>query len=171
MARAAFKTNCVSMEDQRSFRFTRQSLYGVLFVVMFLVAGVLGFLQQRTVIEPYRVGATVLDVEITQTARDRERGLSGRDTVGRADGMLFVFPEAGRHGIWMKEMRFDIDIIWVAEGKIVDIAPRVPYARDAQELPVYYPRLDADWVVEVPAGTAEREGWKIGGPVVALDGK
>ena len=157
------------MEDRRSFRFTRESIYGVLFIVMFLVAGVLGFLQQRTVIEPYRIGATALDVEITQTARDRERGLSGRDAIGEADGMLFVFPEAGRHGIWMKDMRFDIDIVWVADRKIIDIAPRVPYVQTTQELPIYYPRLPADWVIEVPAGTAEREGWKIGDMVVALD--
>lgn len=136
---------------------------------MFVAAGVLWFLQQRTVIAPYRVGTSTLNVEITQTARDRERGLSGRDTIGRADGVLFVFPERDRHGIWMKDMRFDIDIMWVAEGKIVDIAPRVPYAQTTQELPVYYPRLEADWVIEIPAGTAEREGWKIGDLVVALD--
>lgn len=138
---------------------------------MFVAAGVLWFLQQRTVIESYRVGTSTLNFEITQTARDRERGLSGRDAMGKADGMLFVFPEAGRHGIWMKDMRFDIDIVWVAEGKIVDIAPRVPYVKTTPELPIYYPRLDATFVIEVSAGTAEREGWKIGDPVVALDEK
>lgn len=137
---------------------------------MFSAAGVLWFLQQRTVIEPYRVGTSTLNFEITQTARDRERGLSGRDAIGEADGMLFVFPEAGRHGIWMKDMRFDIDIVWVADGKIVDIAPRVPYVQTTQELPVFYPRLDARFVIEVPSGAAELEGWKIGDLVVALDG-
>ncbi len=133
---------------------------------MLAAAGVLWVLQQRTVIEPYRIGATVLDMEVTQTARDRVRGLSGRDAIGKADGMLFVFPESGRHGIWMKDMRFAIDIVWVAEGRIVDMAPRVSYVQTTQELPIYYPRLPADWVIEVPAGTAEREGWKIGDSVV-----
>lgn len=134
---------------------------------MFVAAGVLWLLQQRTVIEPYRVGNEVLRLEVTQTAADRQRGLGGRDAIGEADGMLFVFPEVDRHGIWMKDMRFAIDIIWVAQGKIVDIAPRVPYVQTTQELPIYYPRLDAEWVIEVPAGTAEREEWKIGDPVVA----
>ncbi len=155
------------MEGRSSFSLNRASLYTFLFIGMFVAAGVLWFLQQRTVIESYRIGASVVKLEITQTAKDRERGLSGRDMIGGAGGMLFVFPETGRHGIWMKDMRFSIDIIWVADEKIVDIAPRVPYVQTAQELPIYYPRLDAQFVIEVPAGTAEREGWKIGDPVVA----
>lgn len=158
------------MDGNSPFRLNRQSLYGIGFVVILLAAGVLWLLQQRTVIAPYRVGTSTLNLEITQTARDRERGLSGRDAIGKADGMLFVFPETDRHGIWMKDMRFAIDIIWVADGKIVDIAPRMPYVQMTQELPVYYPRLDAEWVIEVPAGTAELDEWGIGDVVAALDG-
>lgn len=159
------------MEDKPSFRVNWASRYAVLFIGMFAAAGVLWLLQQRTVVVPYRVGNEVLQLEVTQTAKGRVRGLSGRDSIGKAEGMFFVFPERDRHGIWMKDMRFAIDILWVADGKIVDIAPRVqPPAVDApdEDLPIYYPRLEADWVIEVPAGVAEIGGWKIEDSVVAL---
>lgn len=150
--------------------FHKRATIGVaLLLCMAVVAGVLWLLQQRTVIRPYVIAGDAVRLEITQSAKQRERGLSGRASIGKADGLLFVFPEAGRHGIWMKEMKFDIDIIWVSEGKIVDIAPQVPYVQTTQELPVYYPRAAANWVIEFPAGTAERKGWKIGDEVTPLD--
>ena len=40
--------------------------------------------------------------------------------------MLFVFDANDYHGIWMKDMRFPIDIIWIAEDKtIVEITRNV----------------------------------------------
>ena len=149
-----------------SFSLNRQTVGVVILLIVAVMAGVLGLLQQRTVIRPFVIGNDPVRFEVTQTAKARERGLSGRPSIGKADGLLFIFPEAERHGIWMKEMRFDIDIIWVSEGKIVDIAPSVPYVQTTQELPIYYPRALANWVIEFPAGTAEGHGWKIGDEVV-----
>ena len=153
----------------------RQTVSGFIFLFILLIAAVLWIMQQRTVIKNYVIGNTRIRLEVTQTAEDRTRGLGGRDTVGKADGLLFVFPETDRHGIWMKDMRFDIDIVWVGDGKIVDIAPNVPYVvkesfparQTTQELPIYYPRLDANMVIEFPAGFVAAHGWKIGDTVAA----
>lgn len=153
-----------------SFSLNRQSVGVAILLIIAVAAGVLWLLQQRTVIRPYMIADDRVQLEITQTTKQRERGLSGRTSLGDADGLLFIFPEVDRHGIWMKEMLFPIDIIWVADQKIVDIAPRVPLpppGTPESELTVYYPRAAANWVIEVPAGTAERRGWKIGDLVVA----
>lgn len=69
---------------------------------------------------------TPLRVTVLERQGERERGLSGRESLAPTEGMLFVFPESGYHAFWMKDMQFPIDIIWVAaDGTIVDIAPVV----------------------------------------------
>ena len=46
-----------------------------------------------------------------------------RDQKIRTEGMLFVFSEPRVLNFWMKDMRFDLDIIWLDENlKIVHIA-------------------------------------------------
>lgn len=71
------------------------------------------------------IGNVSLRVEIADTSAERMHGLSGRDRIG-ADGLLFVFPDNSSHGIWMKDMLFPIDILWLdAEGTIVHIEHNV----------------------------------------------
>ena len=64
----------------------------------------------------------------------------------------------------MRGMRFPIDIVWLSDGVVVDIAPSVPIEPGVPEadLRVYYPRLKANTVIELPAGWAEGHGLKIG---------
>jgi len=93
--------------------------------------------------------------------------LGGRESLDELSGMLFVFPISDRQGIWMKDMQFPIDIIWINEGKIVDIAPNIkPTLIDP--LPIYLPRVDARLVLEVNAGLSQKSGWKIGDSVRLL---
>ena len=74
--------------------------------------------------------------------------------------MLFAFGSSDRHGIWMKDMRFPIDIFWLDEyGQIVFIK------KDAQpdSYPeVFLPNSPAKFVLEVTAGFAEENSLKIG---------
>ncbi len=74
-----------------------------------------------------------LSVEVVETPELRTLGLSGRKEIG-AKGMLFVFDEPDYHGIWMKDMLFAIDIVWIDESlTIVGIEKRVR--------PDTYPRI------------------------------
>jgi len=97
-----------------------------------------------------------ISLEISDTAETRERGLSGRDSLAVDNGMLFVFPEAGNYGFWMKGMRFPIDIVWIAYDTVVgweaDVDPQIGVP-DAS-LAVYYPPSPADRVLELPGGRA-----------------
>lgn len=98
-----------------------------------------------------RIEGLKLNVLIADTDEARKQGLSGRSSFGSADGMLFVFPNSDRHGIWMKDMQFAIDIIWIDEQEtIVSIAENVApntYPR------TFRPSSPAKFVLEVPAGT------------------
>ena len=97
----------------------------------------------------------IVDAEVVSRASDRKEGLSDRESLLLNQGMLFVFENEGSYGIWMKDMKFAIDIIWIDEDKkIVDIvinaAPQ-PGKKD-KELTIYKPRSDAMYVLEVNAG-------------------
>jgi hypothetical protein len=110
------------------------------------------------------VGLHVIDAEIADTPERRAHGLSGRPMLPEGKGMLFPYAEPGLHGFWMPDMHFDIDIVWIRAGRIVHVEADVPHQASAP-LPVYRPPEPADLVLEVPAGTARRLGWRRGDPV------
>jgi uncharacterized membrane protein (UPF0127 family) len=102
-----------------------------------------------------------IGVEIADTWEEQRRGLGGRDALGWDEGMYFLYREPAFLAFWMKGMRFDIDIVWIRDGRIVDVTERAPH--DVPEpLPFYRPAEMADAVLEVPAGAARARGWRIG---------
>ncbi len=105
-----------------------------------------------------------LNVLVADTPLLRFRGLGGRASLGKYDGMLFLFPESGRHGIVMRDMEFSIDVVWFFNGEVVDIAQNLALQPGVPEdhLRGYFPRIDADTVLELPAGWAKVHDVKIG---------
>lgn len=104
-----------------------------------------------------------LTVQVARTPEQWYRGLGGRETMG-TDGMLFFFSRADEHAMVMRDMQFPIDIVWLAKGVVVDIAPSVsiqPGVPEA-ELFVYQPRVPATMVLELPAGWTEDHNLVIG---------
>lgn len=110
------------------------------------------------------VGVHRIDAEIADTPERQRRGLSGRPSLAPGEGMLFTYAEPAPRGFWMPDMHFDIDIVWIRDGRVVHIESRVPHAVSGA-LPTYRPEAPADRVLEVAAGTAERLGWRVGDPV------
>lgn len=105
-----------------------------------------------------------IQVEVADSVAARIRGLSGREGLAADHGMLFPYAVAGRRGFWMKGMHFDLDLIWIRDKRIVDMTLRVPHAI-GEFPPVYRPAEPVNMVLEVPAGTAQRLGWRRGDPV------
>jgi uncharacterized membrane protein (UPF0127 family) len=107
------------------------------------------------------IGIHRVQVEVANTPERMRRGLSGRSRLAEGRGMVFPYARAERHGFWMYDMHFDIDIIWIRGDRIVDLTARARHDPSG-ELPVHRPREPADLVLEVPSGTAAKLGWKIG---------
>jgi uncharacterized membrane protein (UPF0127 family) len=79
--------------------------------------------------------------------------------------MLFLFETPGFHGIWMKNCKFPIDILWLDDQRrIVHVAAGVPPCRK-EPCPVYQPLQRASYVVELNAGEARREKARVGSVV------
>ena len=120
---------------------------------------------QHASVEPatseIQIRGAQVQLEIADTPAAQRRGLGYRDSLAWNHGMLFTYARPRVVGIWMKGMRFDIDIVWLRDGRIVDMHWRAPHEpQDA--LPSYVPREIADMVLEVPAGYAEAHGWRVG---------
>lgn len=117
-------------------------------------------LSTRTII----VGTTPLLVEVANTDAERQQGLSDRASLPQRRGMLFIFANPGNYGFWMKDMRFAIDIVWIdAAGVVVTIADNVSPDTYPQS---YHSTAPAQYVLEVPAGFAKKQGIALGTKVV-----
>lgn len=104
----------------------------------------------------------VLNVEVVNTAQSMTQGLSDRDQIG-SDGMLFLLGEMQIPHFWMKDMHFDLDMVWIDNLKIVDISAHVPKPSSPNEqLPIYSSTYPANMVLELNAGDAQRWGLKNG---------
>ena len=78
--------------------------------------------------------------------------------------MLFVFDSVDRHQMWMKDMKFSVDIIWINEKKrIVHVQHNVK--PDAEPYEKYKPPVPAKYILEVKAGIAKRASATVGSVV------
>jgi uncharacterized membrane protein (UPF0127 family) len=107
-----------------------------------------------------------INVEVVNTEADREKGLSGRSSLGEKNGMLFSFEQKHISAIfWMKGMLFPLDIVWISDGKVVKIDKNAPSPKEGisdREMPTYSPGTLIDYVLEVNAGSADKNGIKVG---------
>ena len=106
----------------------------------------------------------VINVLVADTSERWFKGLSGRDALGEYGGMWFTFLSKDYYAMVMRDMKFPLDIIWLDDGIIVDMAPNVQPESGVEEasLTKYRPRLPADAVLELPAGSVAQYGLKIG---------
>ena len=109
------------------------------------------------------LGEHEIHVQVARTVYHQYRGLGKRDILAPYDGLLFLYGEKARHGIVMREMRFPIDIIWLADGVVVDIASNVQIEPVPEKmLTAYRPCTAANLVLETAAGWSAAHGVKIG---------
>lgn len=108
------------------------------------------------------IGGTEIPVEVAKTGVQRAKGLSGRDFLEPERGMLFMFSEPDFYSFWMPDMNFPIDIIWIADGKVVGIEENVSNEFDPQNPRFYTPLRPAQYVLEVNAGFAGNHNIGIG---------
>jgi hypothetical protein len=104
-------------------------------------------------------------VEIADTPQEQALGLGERDALSWDRGMLFPYAKPAFYAFWMKGMRFSIDIIWILGDRIVDMDLNVPFEPGGNGPTLRADSL-VDGVLEVPAGYAQAQGWRIGDRVV-----
>ena len=106
-----------------------------------------------------KIRGTVFSLDVADTLPKQILGLMHRDSIGRRGGMLFVFRKDGMNSIWMANMRFPIDIIWLdAEGIVVGFEEMVKPCKSILNCRAYSPSKKSRYVIELKGGTASSIG-------------
>ena len=103
-----------------------------------------------------------IPVEVSDTPEKRSLGLVIRDMLQKDWGMLFVFQKRIPHHFWMKDMRFPIDIIWIDNHRIVEMAENIPPPEKDSSPKVLQPSYPYNFVLEIEAGRAKTLGLRMG---------
>ena len=101
-----------------------------------------------------KLGDGVFRASIAANDTDRAKGLSGVTQLASNQALLMAYPSDSKWGIWMKDMKVPIDIVWLnSDKKVVYIVKNV--APDDSTSVTYTPKTSAKYVVELPAGTVD----------------
>jgi uncharacterized membrane protein (UPF0127 family) len=135
-------------------------LFVVLFFAFFLLplVGAEDFALPRASLS---LGFYSVNVEVAATQEARMRGLMGRKNLGEHSGMLFVFPEAERHCMWMKNTLIPLSVAFLDEaGRIINIREMRPMSEEN-----HCADAPARFALEMGEGWFRRKGIRAGHPV------
>ena len=131
-------------------------------VVLILVGLVVAF--ALTTFKPttqVRVGSAAFSLWLADTDASRIQGLSGVEKLHLNGGLLMVYDTNDTHGIWMKDMNFPLDIVWLDSNKeVVYIVKNAPPENPVKT--IYAPKDAAKYILELPAGSVKKSGIKTG---------
>lgn len=97
-------------------------------------------------------------LEIAATDDERQLGYMFREEVPAYEGMLFLFGATERHGIWMKNCRVALDIVWLDEDfRVVEIAAEAQPCPADGPCPSMRPMRASRYVLEIAGGRAAEE--------------
>jgi hypothetical protein len=121
-------------------------------VVIAAVFAVLQFTGQKLPTATLQLGSgpkqAAYSLEIVTDEAAQVKGLSGRSGLGKNAGILFQYEVELPRCIWMKDMLFDIDVVWLdADRRVTSTAPNLT--------PQTYPQTycaPALYVIELNAG-------------------
>lgn len=138
----------------------RLPLVGVVMLVGVIIALLIADLWN---LQRQSIGSEKYSIEKVSSPEAMRLGLSGRKDIEQNQVMQFAFGYDGSHCMWMKDMNFAIDIVWLdANNRVVHIKESVR--------PETYPEnfcspRPARSVLEMRAGEVRRSGLIIGSQI------
>lgn len=100
-----------------------------------------------------------INVRIADTPRKLYLGLSGLESLAPREGMLFVYGSSGTHVYVMRNMKFPIDIVFIATNGCITAIRRATLPPDRTEISdLTRYRGRGQYVLEVPLGVASEIG-------------
>ena len=153
------------MKSNRHLRWLRKDVFSTILVVLALllivaVGASFAYKFQQTHTTLY-LGDGVFKVRVAATDAERMTGLGGSEPLAEGRGMLLAFERDNRWSIWMKDVSYPLDVIWLdAERRVVHIVKNMP--PESYPDSSFSPEKPARYVLEVAAGTVEKKSIGIG---------
>ena len=139
-------------------------VYSGIFVAVTLVVLALFYKTHEQPQNTATFAGVSLRLDYATTSEAQERGLGGRSSVPEGYGMLFVFPEPGYYGIWMRDMQAPIDVFWLDDQRRV-VFMVLGMATSTYPV-VFYPAVPARYVLETAAGFGAAHAVATGTPLI-----
>jgi hypothetical protein len=96
-----------------------------------------------------RIGTVRINATVASTTKNRQRGLMHITQLCENCGMLFVFPQAGKHNFWMKETQLPLSIAFItADGTIINLSEmeaNTTVSHSPQGLALYALEMNKGW--------------------------
>ncbi|OGQ13779.1 MAG: hypothetical protein A3B70_07500 [Deltaproteobacteria bacterium RIFCSPHIGHO2_02_FULL_40_11] len=103
-----------------------------------------------------------LAVDLAITDYVRQKGLMGRQFLGKNSGMLFIFPQSAHLTFWMKNTVLPLSIAFISDqGKITQIEKMQPDSYKGKP-PEYTSQSKVRYALEVNQGWFEKNGVQVG---------
>jgi len=113
---------------------------------------------------PIIIGSTTAYASVADSMPELIKGLSDTPSLPDTVVKLFAFGSTGRHSIWMKNMNYPLDIIWLDEsGTIVHIVENVSPDTYPES---FTPPKPARYVIETNVGFVASSSVSVGDEVI-----
>lgn len=100
-----------------------------------------------------------ISLEVVTSSVDVQQGLGDRASMPEDHGMLFEFAEPAQQSFWMRHMQFPLDMVFILNNQVVDIAKNMPPPKETFGIPkTYNSNVEANKVLELNAGGVEKYG-------------
>lgn len=122
------------------------------------------FYRPKTNTVSITLNKTKYNFEIAKTISQKSLGLSGRTSLCKNCGMIFVYQREGNYPFWMKNTLIPLDMIWLDKtGKIVSYhnaqpEPNVPLTK----LKSYINSTPAQYILEINSLDFDKLNLKVG---------
>ena len=108
-------------------------------------------------------GISRFSVEVVQTPEQLRKGLSDRPYLAPRNGMLFIFSTVGVQSMWMPNMNFPLDIVWIDSNKtVMKIEENVKPCSGNHNCRSYSSDYPVKYAIELNANDAKRIGLRVG---------
>jgi len=108
-----------------------------------------------------QMGSGIYHLWLADDEAERTQGLSGVESLNPDGGLLMKFDSDNTWGIWMKDMKVPLDIVWLdANKKVIYIVKNA--SPELSTDTIFTPKTNARYVIELPAGTVEKAAIKTG---------
>jgi uncharacterized protein len=108
----------------------------------------------------FEANGRTVKLEVAHTVQERRIGLMNRPRLALDRGMGFAVIPARDVEIWMRQMQFPIDIVFLRNGRIEAIYRRVPPCQ-TESCPTYRAGTPIDQVIELAAGQSDQLNLKV----------
>lgn len=138
-------------------------------VLVVIIASVIAFMVST--FKPtteVKIGSGVFHLWIAKDEPSRVTGLSGVESLKPNGGLLMAFASDEEWGIWMKDMKVDLDIVWLDKDKKIVHTVKNVSAESGMDK-TFVPTKPARYVIELPVGSIQKFNIKSGQTVSFTD--